>query len=181
MHLVEGGRWLLVVDRNDASISYYDLDAPVVTGRTLTPAVFNASSPEMLDTHFSIDEDCPSSTLSFNLALSAKQHPLTSFKVWRVELQLDHENVGVALTARCLASFQHHHEILRVNSLHLSRDRVFLRAYFEWRGLSPKMCMVLFDWEQANGQGSDYSIRFIDGFFRVVRLMAHWFLYPVSF
>ncbi|KAF9479316.1 hypothetical protein BDN70DRAFT_696960 [Pholiota conissans] len=69
MHLVEGGRWLLVIESCTASVTYFDLEASIVTGRMLIPPVFSEGGL-WASILMSVEMDYSSPTLSFKLALS---------------------------------------------------------------------------------------------------------------
>lgn len=184
MHLVEGCRWLLIVDCYTAAISYYDLEAPIITGRPLTPPIFNKSDvePSVL---LSVDMDEGGPILAFNLALSMLGNtfeagvdysdvnspaPTRAPKamIWRVKLQLDDNNAGIALAASCVASFLHLPEVKSQYALSLRGPHVAFGNYCAW-GAVREYCIVVVDWEQANGRGSDYSMRIIPRSHRPVR------------
>jgi hypothetical protein len=71
--IVPGGRWLLVGDERCGSVTVYDMDAPVLTGRILIPQDDEHRQPVE---HIAIEADWEqkSSTFSFTMALSPFYH-----------------------------------------------------------------------------------------------------------
>ena len=117
MYLVEGGRWLLFTS-NTGCITYFDLDAPMLTESTLIPDQFDPLLMNQLHPYaeihivMAIDRDNDSTLLAFNLAVSfcSFDNPPPNPKaqgvqIWRVELALNDQQQGIGLTAKHLASF----------------------------------------------------------------------------
>ncbi|KAF9483672.1 TPR-like protein [Pholiota conissans] len=189
MHLVKGGRWLLVVDRVSAAISYYDLEASVVSGRPLAPSMFvedlggassNYSSRDHLgeplpNILLAVDVDDSSTTLSFNLAISVIREAsqtaasdseelvqcskVAKMAVWRVDLQLDEQNKGVGLISRLMADFLHRPELCDQRGLQIRGTHILLQALYTLD--KKRICISIIDWEEANGKGNKYLIRII--------------------
>ena len=68
MHLVEGGRWLLVMSKT-GFVTYVDLDSPTITEAILISDQIDAPSP-VVEMQIVIDMDRSSSFLAFNIAFS---------------------------------------------------------------------------------------------------------------
>ena len=175
IHLVEGGRWLLVVDLYTASISYFDLDSSVVTGRTLTPPALKESSVKA-SVHIRLKMDYTSRTLSFNLALSALRAPFHTWEypseshvsIWHVHLLVDDSGQGVALNAEYLASFSYRPEIEYQHAIYLDNSYIMVAATFRWDSVM-EHCIVIIRWPAANGRGSDYPMYIIPRTWMAVR------------
>ncbi|TFK58692.1 hypothetical protein BDN72DRAFT_966281 [Pluteus cervinus] len=105
IHLIKGGRWLLVSTRT-GSVVFYDLDEEEPARKVLIPTV-----SEPAGTIMSVDIDQSSPTLTFHLALgTAKYRSDTSkeyvVEVWRVCLVDTAESRLSTLSAKLSASFR---------------------------------------------------------------------------
>ncbi|TFK62084.1 hypothetical protein BDN72DRAFT_882845, partial [Pluteus cervinus] len=101
VHLVHGGRWLLVATRR-GSLLYFDLDAQHHVAHILIPERGDDYSVGM-----AVDIDLTAPCLSFKVAL-ARQNVNGSggiVEVWQVDLILGGNKQGVGLRAEGLASF----------------------------------------------------------------------------
>ncbi|PPQ85646.1 hypothetical protein CVT25_012768 [Psilocybe cyanescens] len=164
IHLIKGGRWLLVVEQTGA-VSCYDLDAETISGVRLIPdqMEFTNSSRVLM----TLDYATHSPILEFTIALSLQdaalwEEPSTSIRyrrtvqIWRVGVALDDIRHAVGLTATFLASFPHRPEILGVMSLSLLGPMIaFTSITYE------KKYAFVVDWTQANGNSLEYPWRVV--------------------
>ena len=106
MHLVEGGRWLLVVSKT-GSVNYLDLDSPTISEAILISDQIDDPTPTVwrdIEMRMAIDMDRASPFLVFNIAFSScsledtrgpREHKI---QVWHVDLVFDERRHGVGLT-----------------------------------------------------------------------------------
>ncbi|KIM36605.1 hypothetical protein M413DRAFT_285578 [Hebeloma cylindrosporum] len=171
MHLVEGGRWLLVASET-GRIAYFDLDAPTPTESILVPDQFDPFLRDEFDPGaevqvvMAIDRDYDSEFLAFNLAISftlrnspppdPKAH---SVQIWRVELALDELQRGVGLKAEPLASFplEHYIDVIYCQSI---RGAHIALSLLGPRHTDRQLTFII-DWKQADGDQTDYPRRLI--------------------
>ena len=160
MHLVEGGRWLLVAS-DTGCISYFDLEASDPTEITLTPKQFQGKS--LTQVKMAIDFDSESSFLTFNLAVSyclvlpdPEEHKI---QIWKVSLTLDDHQRGVGLSAEHLASFPQEMSIIRVFALSLRGSQLALSGFCSEYN-EPRRTFVI-DWKKADGDSTNYSRRLL--------------------
>ncbi|TFK72874.1 hypothetical protein BDN72DRAFT_855235 [Pluteus cervinus] len=101
--LVPGGRWLLI-STSRGSVNYYDLNSEDYTGRELIPERYIERRSSMC-----IDTDWSSSILKFNLALTNLDYTQVNrqadIEVWQVNLVVDAQGKGIALSAKSLSHF----------------------------------------------------------------------------
>jgi hypothetical protein len=113
MHLVEGGRWLLVVSKT-GSVTYLDLDSPTITEAILISDQIDDPTPTVwrnIETQIAVDMDRASPFLAFNMVFSfcsledtrgPREHKI---EIWHVDLLLDERRRGVGLTCKHMATF----------------------------------------------------------------------------
>ncbi|TFK62080.1 hypothetical protein BDN72DRAFT_407117 [Pluteus cervinus] len=102
VHLVRGGRWLLIATRR-GSLVYYDLDAQNHVAHILVPERGSNYSVAL-----AVDmQDPPSLSLSFKVALARQCTDASGgvVEVWQVDLVLGNIKQGVGLRAENLACF----------------------------------------------------------------------------
>lgn len=162
MHLINGGRWLLVTEKT-AAVTYYDLDTDTISGVPLIPAQMELTNARPI--LMSIDLDTHSPFLQFTIAFSLdnggtrKQSTNSAesrrwVQIWRVSVALDDSQHAVGLTATCLASFPHRPEIRFVISLSLLGPNI---AFTSTTGMIIYAFVV--DWTQANVSPLTYPWR----------------------
>ncbi|PPQ92305.1 hypothetical protein CVT25_008610 [Psilocybe cyanescens] len=164
IHLIKGGRWLLVVEQTGA-VSCYDLDAETISGVRLIPdqMEFTNSSRVLM----TLDYATHSPILEFTIALSLQdaalwEEPLTSIRyrrtvqIWRVGVVLDDTRHAVGLTATFLASFPHRPEILGVMSLSLLGPMIAFTSITD-----EETYAFVVDWTQASGNSLEYPWRVV--------------------
>ena len=162
MHLVEGGRWLLVMSKT-GFVTYVDLDSPTITEAILISDQIDAPSP-VVEMQIVIDMDRSSSFLAFNIAFSfcsfghirdPKEHKI---QVWHVDLVLDEQQLGVGLTCKQVATFPLEAEIYLLYALSLVGPHVAFSV--RCVGYIQLIKTFVVDWDRANGK-SDYPRRLI--------------------
>ena len=163
--LVEGGRWLLVVSQT-GSVTYFDLDSPIITEAILILDQIDDPTPMVwrdIRLKMAIDMDRASPFLAFNIAISfctfedarPEEHKI---QIWHVDLVLDDRQLGVGLTCKRVATFPLETDIYLLNALSLLGPRVSFSIHclgYE----EPEKTFVV-DWGRANGK-SDYPRRLI--------------------
>ncbi|PPQ84168.1 hypothetical protein CVT25_002034 [Psilocybe cyanescens] len=164
IHLIKGGRWLLVAEQTGA-VSCYDLDAETISGVRLIPDQMEfANNSRVLMT---LDYATHSPILEFTIALSLQdaapwEEPLTSIRyrrtvqIWRVGVALDDTQHAVGLIATFLASFPHRPEILGVMSLSLLGPMIAFISITD-----EETYAFVVDWTQANGNSLEYTWRVV--------------------
>jgi len=154
VYLVEGGRWLLVVSKT-GSIAYFDLDCTTPTKCILIPDQFDERFSTGLS--MTIDRDCDSAFLMFNLAVSFRLSNEYVVHIWRVALARDDQQQGIGLTAIHLASFPLEHSIKAVYALSMRGPHLAVL------GLASELSRLTFviDWKKANGDLPNYPRRLI--------------------
>ncbi|CAA7268982.1 unnamed protein product [Cyclocybe aegerita] len=124
MHLVKGGRWLLLVLSN-GSIRYCDLECEDVVSHPLVPHPFNNDETEAI-VRFSIDM-LSTPTLTFNIAIAFRDvisdEAINFLQVWQVSVVLDGQGRGMELQS-CLLSFFVQSSGGQVPSLSISGQRL---------------------------------------------------------
>ncbi|KIM41764.1 hypothetical protein M413DRAFT_137650 [Hebeloma cylindrosporum] len=163
MHLVEGGRWLLVVSHT-GSVTYFDLDSPTITEVILIPDQIVPPSRMLfgdISTEMVVDMDRASPHLAFNMAFSFCSTKDTrgptdhKIQVWHVGLVLDERQLGVGLTSRLVATFPLETNICFVYALSLRGPHIAFSIRCLGYGPVREKTFVV-DWERANGS-SNYS------------------------
>ncbi|KIM36609.1 hypothetical protein M413DRAFT_31464 [Hebeloma cylindrosporum] len=143
MHLVEGGRWLLVAS-DTGCITYFDLEVLKPTESILIPDQFDPLLSEddddndigaQINVIMTIDKDSDSSFLEFNLAVSfclddtpPPDPKAQGVQLWRVALSL--RGPHLALTLLGMGHYDFH-------------------------------LTFIIDWKQANGDQTDYPRRLL--------------------
>ncbi|KDR66907.1 hypothetical protein GALMADRAFT_258797 [Galerina marginata CBS 339.88] len=174
VHLVEGGRWLLVVTRT-GSVEYYDLDAESITGAPLIPNQIGGHPESEIRMSIDMDENAP--TLSFNLALSLipprprsrlapSSDPDTfdsqKIQVWRISLVIqDQTGRSIGLSASRLASFPLDLEVLSVETLSLLGTHVAFYSdcsVTKWTGCS---YYIIVEWTRTKDDSLEYPRRIL--------------------
>jgi len=125
-HLVEGGRWLLVVAET-GSISYFDLEDPRMEERVLVPDQISVGRNVRISMDVDVDPEEPILTFNIGLDITEKSGwfpsfpgnhiiystpflgpedpPTATIQIIRVTLELDTDNRGIGLSATVLATF----------------------------------------------------------------------------
>lgn len=159
LHMGEGGRWLLAMFTT-GTITYYDLDAPIITENILIPDQFDS---ENRSTTFgmTVATDQESFFLAFNLALSfcSWKAPVTNHKehciqIWKVILVLDEQQQGIGLQSVLLASFPQEPRIQKIYGLSLLGNHIAFTALCSNCHDSGQMFVV--NWQTANGKSVNY-------------------------
>ena len=163
--LVEGGRWLLVVSQT-GSVTYLDLDSPIITEAILIPDQIDDPAPMVwrdIRLKMAIDMDRTSPFLAFNIAFS-----LCSFEdarpgehkiqIWHVDLVLDERQRGVGLTCKHVATFPLETDVYLLNALSLLGPHLAFSVHC--LGYEEPEKTFIVDWYRANGM-SNYPRRLI--------------------
>ncbi|KIM36612.1 hypothetical protein M413DRAFT_285660 [Hebeloma cylindrosporum] len=171
IHLVEGGRWLLVASET-GRIACFDLDAPTPTESILVPDQFNPFLRDEFDPFaeiqviMAIDRDYDSEFLVFNLAISftvmtspPPDPKAQSVQIWRMELALDDQQRGVGLTAKLLGSFPLENYIDGIFGLSIRGPHVAI-SLLAPRHTDSHLTFII-DWKQADGDQKNYPRRLI--------------------
>ncbi|KAF8965602.1 hypothetical protein BDZ97DRAFT_2057907 [Flammula alnicola] len=145
--LVEGGRWLLVVNQA-GRVSYYDVDEEEITEKTLIPEQLGPQLEPLDETStlMDVDMDVDARFLAFNLGLCFRRTDVSLLQVWRVRLEVDSHGRGTGLKAEILASFPRDHRLL-VYSFSMLGEYV---AFSVARGGGSHLYIVVIDWAQAH-------------------------------
>ena len=162
MHLIKGGRWLLLTSDRTGSVTYYDLDAQTIVGVPLIPDQIPYCGSK--NAHIAIDFHDESPMLSFTIALSLadrseavqsfERYSYETVQIWQVSLVLNESNKGVGLEARQLACFPHRPIINTVMAISLLGSKIAFRAY-PHRPRSAYIYVV--DWIHANQNPTMYA------------------------
>jgi len=160
MYLVEGGRWLLFAS-NTGCITYFDLDASILTESVLIPDQFDACAK--IHVTMAIDRDNDSALLAFNLAVSfclidtpPPDPKAQGVQIWRVELALDDQQRGIGLTVKHLASFPLEPSVTNFSCQSIGGPHVALSiGYEDYQQTS------IIDWKQADGDQMNYPRRLL--------------------
>jgi hypothetical protein len=169
IHLVEGGRWLLVASETGC-ITYLDLDASTPTESILIPDQFEPPIrvlylPE-IKVKMSIDMDNDSAFLSFNLLLSIsiddtppdpKAHGV---QIWKVSLALNDQQQGVGLKAEQLASFPLEPTVNAIFCQSILGDHLALTLLSDQHEESTLTFVI--EWKQADGDRTNYVRRLLN-------------------
>jgi len=156
MHLVEGGRWLLVVSKT-GSVTYLDLDSPTITETILISDQIDNPTP-VVEMQIVIDMDRASSFLAFNIAFSfcsfggirgPGEHKI---QVWHVDLDLDEQQLGIGLTCKHVATFPLETDIYLVYALSLLGPHVAFSV--RCVGYIQLVKTFVVDWDRANGKSN---------------------------
>ena len=169
MHLVKGGRWLLVTSHQTGSVTYYDLDAETIVGTPLIPDQIPYCGSK--NVHIAIDFQDESPMLSFTIALSLadrseaiqslERHSYETVQIWKVSLVLNESNKGVGLEAKQVACFPHRPVINTVMAISLLGSTIAFRAYpYPIRNRSAYIYVV--DWIHANQNPAMYAWRMLN-------------------
>ncbi|CAA7264425.1 unnamed protein product [Cyclocybe aegerita] len=176
MHLVRGGRWLLVVAPN-GSVEYYDLDVSQPISHSLIPPPFEehvrVRAFMSVDMSPMLDGDEDGQNLTFHLGLCLQRFrdldPETlervspsrqNIQIWRVAFR-DKEGSSIeGLFANCLSSFPEE-SIADTEAFDLRGRYVAYSAQF-YRGVGVA-CSVVVDWSSANGTNMAYKRKYLSG------------------
>ena len=164
VHLVEGGRWLLV-GTNSASVLCYDLDASTIEPSILIPTPFDEQ------TAFDKDEDTEillsvdyveAECLKFNLGVMTRRMPHTDpdpsqsryfrwIQVWRVNPEVEKNGKVKGLRAERLTYFPEQHRNY-CGSFRLQDKSIAytLHTKYEFSDLRDGPCIVIVDWTLCN-------------------------------
>jgi hypothetical protein len=164
-YLVEGGRWLLVVSQT-GSVTYLDLDSPIITeGILISDQIDDPTSMAWRDIKLqvAVDMDRTSPFLAFNIAFSfctfEGPRPMEhKIQIWHVDLVLDERQLGVGLTCKPVAKFPLETDIYLLHALSLLGPHVAFSVRC-LRYEEPEKTFVV-DWGRANGK-SNYPRRLI--------------------
>lgn len=167
VHLVKGGRWLLITSVQTGAVTCYDLDAEIIVGVPLIPDQIAPYGE--LNVMISIDFHNQSPLLSFTIALSLsdrsqnpdsfERYPYETIQIWEVRLLLNESQKGVGLKARQLASFPHRPAINAVMALSLLGSTIAFRAYPPDENTA---YIYVVDWVHANQNPTMYAWRMLD-------------------
>lgn len=179
VHLVKGGRWLLVTERTGA-VTYYDLDAETISGVQLIPDQIKFTDGSQVT--MTIEHDMNSPFLEFSIAFCCESDDAFEIEshsfprrgclcsIWRVESASDDMQHVVGLTATQLASFPFHLAIRQVPKLSL------LGPNLAFIGNTGRYHLFVINWRQAQRNPLKYPFRVVgQAAFRVsVCLLFHW-------
>jgi hypothetical protein len=177
VHLVEGGRWLLV-GTDSGSILYYDLNATAIEPSVLVPTPFDEDTAfdedEETEILLSVEMDLEAEYLKFNLGIMTRRMPLTDpdstqspryfrwIQVWQVSSDVDEHGRVKGLRAGRLACFPEEYRN-RCDSFRLQGQHVVyaLRTKFGFRDMLDGPCIVIVDWTSSNSISLVYPRRVI--------------------
>ena len=185
IHLIKGGRWLLVTT-NIGAVTYYDLNADNISGVLLIPA-------QVQDTcrHYkimmSIDINRDSSVLSFKIGFfiigipfpqDSNPHSIGTkpmFQVWAVNLVLDDSRKAVGLRAARLAVFD------LPFAFHGVLEFSFLGPYIAFIANTSGSFMhtIVFRWTQVVENTSNYYWRILNAVLSPVSIVHTWEIYII--
>ncbi|KJA23527.1 hypothetical protein HYPSUDRAFT_580037 [Hypholoma sublateritium FD-334 SS-4] len=167
VHLVPGGRWLLVTSVQTGAVTYYDLDAETISGVLLIPDQIVRGGWFNLQVAIDFHDESP--VLSFTIALSLSdrsQDPNTFewydreiIQIWTVGVLLNESQKAVGLEARQLAYFPHRPMITTVLAISLLGSTIAFRAFPP--GSSTAYTYVV-DWVHANQNPTMYAWRMLN-------------------
>jgi hypothetical protein len=162
VHLVEGGRWLLV-GTDSGSVICYDLNSSTIESSILIPTPFDAETAfdEDEDTEIllSVDMDLEAEYLKFNLGIITRRMPdidsdssrpphyFRWIQVWRVTSDVDMNGEVEGLRAERLACFPEAHRN-RCDTIRLQGQYVAysLRTDYEFSDIRDGPCIIIVDW-----------------------------------
>ncbi|KJA23565.1 hypothetical protein HYPSUDRAFT_66247 [Hypholoma sublateritium FD-334 SS-4] len=168
VHLIKGGRWLLVTT-DIGAVTYYDLDADNITGVLLIPAQVHKPHPSY-KIKMIVEIDTKSPVLSFKIGFfiigvpipqDSNPHPTGSkamFQVWDVTLVLDDSRNGIGLSATELAVFD------RPSAIRGILEFSFLGPAIAFIALIPRHGLYTFvlEWTQVVEDASKYYWRILN-------------------
>ena len=169
MHLIKGGRWLLVTSDRTGSVTYYDLDARTILGVPLIPGQIPDCGSENADIAIDFHDESPMLSFTIALSLADRSEAVQSFErysyetvqIWKVSLVLNESNKGVGLEARQLACFPHRPMINTVMTISLLGSTIAFRAYpYPIRNRSAYIYVV--DWIHASQNPAMYAWRMLN-------------------
>ena len=164
VHLIRGGRWLLVTT-DVGQVIYYDLDAETIEGVPLIPQQMHKPY-DLNQVMMDIDIDSSAPTLSFRIALSIFDRSesglylpgrKSTIQIWSVTLLLDGLR-AIGLSARRLALLHHRPTILSVRSLSLLGPNIAFTGLRNERGIYT----YVVKWDQVDENSTDYSWRVLN-------------------
>lgn len=166
LHLITGGRWLLVRNQK-AGVTYYDLDSETISGVELIPEQLDGTLTCQVT--MCIEHDMQSPFLGFLIALSllgpSSEMDPTGFtknwchsQIWHVKAVLDNMQRVIGLTATLVASFPYREWIFGVYSLSLRGPNLAIHAYASYGS-----CAFVVNWRQANADPLKYTLRLVGG------------------
>lgn len=159
MHLVEGGRWLLIGEPS-GSVLCCDLDASTIEPITLIPSPFHEGTAyQDSEILLSVDMDLDVEYLKFNLGIMTRRMPAMSaidpdsshyfrwIQVWEVTPDVDKNGVVTGLRADRLVCFPEEHR----NFCHSFRLRDRQVAYtlltnYNSGDFRDGPCVIIVDW-----------------------------------
>jgi hypothetical protein len=176
VHLVEGGRWLLV-GTDSGSVICYDLNSSTIEPSILIPTPFDAETAfdEDEDTEIllSVDMDLEAEYLKFNLGIitrrmpdidsdSSRPHYFRWIQVWRVTSDVDMNGEVQGLRAERLAYFPEEHRN-RCDSFRLRNQHVAyaLQTKYEYSDIRDGPCIIIVDWALCDSTSLVYPRKVI--------------------
>ncbi|CAA7268981.1 unnamed protein product [Cyclocybe aegerita] len=158
MHLVKGGRWLLLVLYN-GSIQCCDLEGKNPSPKALIPHPFDSDNTTA-GVHFSFDMVSTTPTLTFNIALGFRDglsdDAINFLQVWQVSVILDEQGNGMDLRTCLLSSF-----VQKIGgSVHaIAISGPHLAYAFVPRGQTLPRFIFVVDWSSVNGKMTQFPQR----------------------
>ena len=177
VHLVEGGRWLLVGTKS-GSVLYYDLNASSIEPSILIPTPFDEETAfdedEETEILLSVDMDLEAEYLKFNLGIMTRRMPHTDpdpsqppryfrwIQVWRVDSDVDRNGNVKGLLAERLACFPEEH-VNRCDSIRLRGQHVAysIVTKYEFSDMRDGPCIIIVDWTLRSSFSLDYPRRVV--------------------
>ncbi|KAF8876776.1 hypothetical protein CPB84DRAFT_381379 [Gymnopilus junonius] len=165
MHLLQGGRWLLVTTRT-GSVTYYDLEEDTIIGLPLIPDQLTNQRRNHAEMAAEIDTKSP--IPSFNLALAlVKSAPnrvssdtwVRMIQIWRIDLVLGNQR-GDKLSATHLVSFPLPDFVSEIRSLSILGCQVSYCANCVYRSFVEYAAFVA-DWTRAKEAPLAYPMHII--------------------
>ncbi|KAF9529685.1 hypothetical protein CPB83DRAFT_851976 [Crepidotus variabilis] len=166
-HLLRGGRWFLAGTIH-GDVQYFDLDAPIITPRTLISAPFHHNFSRDLNTNthirIAVDLDHNSPTLAFNIAVLIARYDRDSsdlryVQVWHVEPERNEFGQVTGLSSRQLSSF---YEEADCDICHVSLfQETIAYSIRHFYPKPPRQDLVIVKWAEANGDDLTYRRRVI--------------------
>lgn len=172
VHLVEGGRWLLIMETGTAAVTYYDLDADTISGTLLIPAQMKSakSTTERVIMSVDVDANSESPTWAFRIALSIHNGTLLSgppsrvqrvVRIWDVNLILDASQRIAGLCTSPVASFPHSSALAEAGDLSLLGNNIAFRGRYH---RDDRQHLFVIDWTKTT-DSCTYPWRVVHTFF----------------
>jgi len=190
VHLVEGGRWLLV-GTNSGSVFCYDLNASAIEPVILIPTPFDEETAwddvEETEIRLSVDMDLDVDYLKFNLGVITRRIPESDpdssrppryfrwIQVWQVDSIVDKNGEVKALRAERLACFPEQHRN-RCDSFRLRGRQVAyaLHTNYEFSDRRDGPCIIIVNWTVFNSVSLVYPRKVI---WRTIAEVSSTFLF----